>query len=138
MLTDVDPVDHSAESLREVYERTLRETIETIGVSETADTTGLKREIVERIAEGRSDAITLTEATAVLAAVEDRDAEAIAADARDRLLLSMSTAVLDVEALARHFDGGDSAKELQAKIEGRHPMTLSEYARVRVTIAGES
>jgi len=138
MLADVDPADHSAGSLRDAYERALRDAIGTTGVAVTVDATGLDRDTVEDIAAGESDTIALSEATAILATVEDRDADAIAADARDRVLLAMSSAVLDVDALARRLDGDRSAKELQAKIEGRHPMTLAEYARVQAAIAGES
>lgn len=138
MLTDVDPADHGARSLRDAYERSLRDAIETTGVPETVEATGLDRETVEAIAADGSDGITLTEAAAILATVDDRDADALAADARDRLLLSMSNAVMDVDALARRLDGDLLAKELQAKIEGRHPMTLAEYANVQAAIAGES
>ncbi|WP_135665503.1 DUF5791 family protein [Halorhabdus rudnickae] len=138
MLADVDPADHSPGSLREAYGRTLRDAIEATGVSEIAEATDLDPAIVEEVAAGENDGITLTEATAILAIVDDRTADAIAADARDRLLLGMSSAVLDVDALARRLDGDVQAKELQAKIEGRHPLTLAEYARIQAAIAGES
>ncbi|WP_136689291.1 DUF5791 family protein [Halorhabdus amylolytica] len=138
MLGDIDPADHTVESLRRAYLETLREAIETVGCADVATSSGIDRETVDAIATGGRDAITLTEATAILATVEDQDADAISADARDRLLLSMSNAVLDVDALARRLDGDYLAKELQAKIEGRHPMTVAEYARVQTAIAEES
>jgi hypothetical protein len=138
MLPDIDPAEHTAGSLRDSYVRHLQEAIETGGPAEIATTTGLDSETVEAIAGGETDDISLDEATAILATVEKRDADAIAAEARDRLLLSMSSAVLDVDALASRLAGDLSAKELQQKIEGRHPMTLREYAQMQATIAGES
>ena len=138
MFPTADPADHSPESLRETYERTLRETIETTGLDEAADASDLDHATVEALLAGDHDDLTVGDAASILAAGDDRDADAIAAEARDTLLLSMSSAVLDVDALARGLDRELTAKELQQKIEGRHPMTLAEYARLQVAIAEES
>lgn len=137
MFDDVDPADHTPGSLRDAYERVLREAIETAGIAEVAAATGIEREAVGAIAADGAADRSLSDAAAVLAVAGDRDAETLLADARDRLLLGMSTAVLDVETLAGRLDGDLPAKELQAKIEGRHPMTLGEYARVQAAIAEE-
>lgn len=117
--------------LRAEYESVLAETIERLGVETVAERSGLASGTVEAVLAGESPELTLSEAAAVLAADEGRpDAEAIAAEARDVLLLGMTAAVVDVDALASALDGALEAKELQQKVEGRHPMTLAEYATV--------
>lgn len=119
------------DELLRTYGSHLRETVEVVGEEGVLAATDLDGETVERVRDGDVGALTLTEAAAVLAADPDRpDAETVAAEARDILLLGMTTAVVDVESLASALDGALEPKELQQKIEGRHPMTLSEYATV--------
>lgn len=129
---EIDPTAATGpEELRSTYGAFLRETIERVGVDAVAEGADLERETVERVVAGDVDGLTLAEAAAILATATDRpDAETLAAEARDVLLLGMTTAVLDVDALASHLDAPLDAKELQQKIEGRHPMTLEEYAMV--------
>jgi len=50
--------------------------------------------------------------------------------------MGMSTAVLDVEALAAGIDDAMEPKEIQQKVEGRHPLTLGEYAVLHAFIEG--
>ena len=81
-------------------------------------------------------ALDLAGAATVLALGTDRlDARAIEAELRDRLLIGMTNAVLDVDTLAREIPLDRSGKELQQAIEGRAPMTLLEYAHVRHALA---
>jgi hypothetical protein len=49
----------------------------------------------------------------------------------------MSAAVLDVEAVAAGVGRELEPKEIQQKVEGRHPMTLDEYALLHSYIEGE-
>jgi len=73
--------------------------------------------------------VTLEDAAAVLSTAEDApDGGTIATIARDELLMGMTTAVLDVEAVESGIDGELEAREIQSKIEGRFPMTLREFA----------
>ncbi|WP_181685925.1 DUF5791 family protein [Halorhabdus salina] len=134
MFDTIDPGEHDGPSLRQAFERSLQTTIETAGVETVRDRTGLDRETLAAIADGESTDLTVDDAAAIIAVEDDRDADAIAADARDRLLLAMSSAVMDVDALARRIDGDVTAKELQQKIEGRHPMGLGEYADVLAAV----
>ncbi|MFB6138295.1 MAG: DUF5791 family protein [Halobacteriaceae archaeon] len=105
--------------------------------SAVAAATGLAESRLAAAADGdpSDPPLTVAEAAAVLA-TDDRypDAEAIELEVRDALLLEMSTAVLDVEAVAAAVDGLD-ATAVHQKIEGRRDMTLSEYARVKHAVA---
>lgn len=124
-----DASERTPEELREAYESVLAETIERVGVQTVVDGIDLDRETVEALVAGESPEITLEQAAAVLALDEESpSADVIAADARDILLIGMTTAVLDVETLASGVDGALEPKEIQQKIEGRYPMTLAEYA----------
>lgn len=89
---------------------------------------------LEAIEAGDADAVDLRDAAAILALRDGRDADAIVAEARDDLLLGMTSAVLDVEALTASLETDLDPKEVQAKVEGRLPLSLSEYARLRFAI----
>lgn len=121
--------EYTPGELHSQYEALLRETIETVGQSAVADESGVDEQRVEAVADGDSPELTLEEAAAILATDPARpDTESIVAEARDILLLGMSTAVLDVEAIAAGIDDEMDPKEIQQKVEGRYPMTLAEYA----------
>jgi hypothetical protein len=121
--------ERSPSSLRSAYAAVLAETVERFGVGTTAEETGLNREALASLVDGDPPELTLEEAAAILALADERPpADAVEAEARDILLMGMSTAVLDVEALAAGIDGAMDPKEIQQKIEGRHPLTLGEYA----------
>lgn len=132
------PGERDPGELRAAYERVLAETIEAQGVSHVSEETAIGEATLEALVDGESPELTLEEAAAVLATDPDRpDAEFIAADARDILLMGMSTAVLDVEAVQSGIDGEMEAKEIQQKVEGRSPVTLGEYAVLHQYIEGE-
>jgi hypothetical protein len=131
MLRDAveSPGEHSPDQLREVYNELLAETIRAVGPDAVAAASGVDDQRIEALRAGESPSLTLQEAAAILAASDDRpDADTIAAEARDILLLGMSMAVLDVEALASGIEDRMDPKEIQQKVEGRHPMPLDEYA----------
>lgn len=124
-----DAGEQSPETLLGAYEAVLTETVESVGRESVVEATGLDPQMVAAVADGSAADLSLEEAAAVLATDPDRrDAEAIQADAQDILLLGMTTAVLDVEALASGLNSQLEPKEIQQKIEGRYPMTLREYA----------
>lgn len=137
MFAEVDPDGQTADALERAYAKQLNEAVTTAGIDAVVDATDLDREAVEQIDDGGRLDLQLSTAATVLALADGRDPDAIEADARDRLLLAMSSAVLDVDALKRGLDRETSAKELQAKIEGRHPMTVAEYAEIAACVAGE-
>lgn len=131
-----DPGSVTPADLRERYAADLADAVEAVGIDEVVAGTALDREAVAAIADGEPPDLDLADAAAVLAVRPDvPDREAILLEVRDQLLMGMSVAVMDVEALAVELDDALSPKQLQQKIEGRAPMTLSEYATVRHAIA---
>lgn len=117
--------------LRAAYESRLRETVESIGVETVARRSGVDRSVLESLTAGDSPELTLEAAAAILAADPERPAgDVIEAEALDILLMGMTTAVVDVDAVAAGLDGEMDPKEIQQKVEGRYPITLAEYARV--------
>lgn len=117
--------------LRAEYEAVLADVVERLGVETVTERSGLPAASVESISTGDAPDLSLREAAAVLAADDDRpDTTAVAAEARDILLLGMTTAVVDVDTLASTMNGALEPKELQQKVEGRQPMTVSEYAQI--------
>ncbi|MFB6184100.1 MAG: DUF5791 family protein [Haloarculaceae archaeon] len=128
---EFDAADASATELRDAYASTLREVVEAVGVETVVAESDLSRETVEALAAGETPELTLSEAAAVLSLSPSRpDADTIRQDALDVLLMGMSVAVVDVDTVASRLDGGLEAKEIQAKVEGRRPVTLAEYARL--------
>ncbi len=125
-----DPGEYSADELYERYESLLIETVDRVGAAEASERSGVERETVDALLAGESPELTLEEAAALLALDAEEDAETIVALDRDALLMGMTNAVVDVESLARGVDGDLEARELQAKVEGRFPMTLREFADV--------
>ncbi|MDS0281145.1 DUF5791 family protein [Haloarcula onubensis] len=124
-----DAGEQSPEALLSAYGSVLAETVASVGADTVAESAGLDRETVDAVADGDGAALSLSDATAVLATDPDRpDADALQAEARDILLMGMTTAVMDVESLASGIDSQLEPKEIQQKIEGRYPMTLEEYA----------
>ena len=129
----------SPDDLEAAYRQLLAATVEELGVATVTDRSGLAAETVEAVAAAEDRSLTLAEAAAILAADPARpDAETVAAEARDILLLGMTTAVIDVEELASELDDAMEPKEIQQKIEGRYPMTLAEYARLHHHIAARA
>lgn len=97
---------------------------------------GLNADRARPIERGDLSDLTIEDAAAVLAGGRtDLSAEAIRHELLDRILIGMSTAVLDVDSLARAVSVDRSPKELQQRIEGRAPMTVAEYVEIRHAIA---
>jgi hypothetical protein len=130
VLHDIDGAgDLAPEQLRARYDERLRAAIEEQGIETVRNESGV--ESVAALAEGDSPELTLEEGAAVLAVSEgEPDADAIVTEMRDHLLMGMTTAVLDVEAVESGIEGAFDAREIQQKIEGRLPMTLDELAMI--------
>jgi hypothetical protein len=123
------PGARDPDELHAAYESVLVETIESVGIGTVAEESGVDTETLEALLAGDSPDVTLEDAVAILATDPDRpDADFLTADARDILLMGMSSAVLDVEALSSGIGGQIEPKEIQQKVEGRFPMTIDEYA----------
>lgn len=131
--------DHTPDELRVEYESLLTETIDHVGVDTVVDETDVERDEIEGLITGEPTDLTVADAANIIALDEHRPpAEIIEAEARDILLVGMTTAVLDVETLSSGIDDVLDPKEIQQKIEGRRPMTLSEYATLHQYIEQRS
>ncbi|MFP8953793.1 DUF5791 family protein [Natrialbaceae archaeon A-arb3/5] len=131
----------SPDELRAEYEADLAAVVDRHGVETVVTETDsdLDRETIEAVAAGESVDLTLEEAAQVQALDEDApDPETIVTMACEHLLLGMSTAVLDVDALAGELGIDLDAKEIQQKIERRAPMTFREFVHVQYTIASNT
>jgi hypothetical protein len=125
-----DPGARTPEDLYAAYERMLVEAVESVGAERAAADSGVDREAVDALLAGETPELTLEEGAALLALDADKEAEDIVLVSRDALLMGMTTAVLDVDSLSAGIDGELSSREIQAKVEGRFPIMLREFARI--------
>jgi len=126
-----DAGEGDTETLLAAYQDVLFAVIDDHGTETVVAETELDTAVVESLANGNAGEVTLEDAAAVLALSEDHpDKEAIVAEARDILLMGMTTAVMDVDSVAAELGGDLEPKEIQQKVEGRYPITLDEYARI--------
>ena len=103
-----------------------------------AGSSGIDESTLRALESGDSPELNLEEASAVMAVAEGTaDAETIATVSRDALLMGMTMAVLDVEAVESGIGGRLEAREIQSKIEGRFPLTLGEFALLQQYIESE-
>lgn len=140
MLRDVvdDPGEYSPDGLRAVYDERLAETVRRVGVDVAASESDIDENRISSLIEGGSPSLTLAEAASLLATDENLpNATAIEAEARDILLMGMSMAVLDVEAVASGIDDEMEPTEIQQKVEGRATMDLDEYALLHSYIGSQ-
>jgi hypothetical protein len=77
--------------------------------------------------------LTLSDAASILALATPFPATEVRGRLRDDLLVAMSREPVDRRTLAQRYDLGDPAA-LQRKIEGTEPLSLREYARLRVVL----
>jgi len=134
-----DPAGTTPEALLDRYESALAAVVETRGVEAVTEATGLDVDVVESMGSGEAAELDLRDAAAVLALREESpDADALLAEVRDHLLLSMSSAMLTVDHIAADVEGDLDPKEVQGMVEGRHPTTLAEYARIHHYVASAS
>jgi hypothetical protein len=137
MLYDVvdDPASRTASELRAAYERALADVVDTHGVAAVAADADVDEDRLRALAAGDDLDLTVEEAMAVLAVDADRDAETMAFELRDRLLMGMTTGVLDVDTLAAETGLDISGQEVQQSLEGRRQTTLDELAAIHRVIA---
>jgi len=126
------PGDLTPDALLAAYFEELAAVVADLGVDTVVEGTGLDRPSVVAIGDGKTPPLTLEEATKILALSDGApSAEDIAWEARDHLLMGMTTAVLDVDTIARETETDLDGKEVQQAIEGRLPTTLTEFARIQ-------
>lgn len=128
------PGDRSAADLHEAYLAALREVVDTVGIEDVAESSGVEVDRIGALVDGETVDLSLEEAAGILAAAEDAPADALAAEARDHLLMGMTSAVLDVDTVAANLEGM-SATGIQQRIEGRSGMSLEEFATLHAFIA---
>lgn len=139
----LDPIDDpdglTTGDLHREYLDALGDVVAELGVETAADRTGLSAETLSSLVDGETPSLSLADACGILGATDDwPDGETVELEVRDSIMLGMSSAVLDVDALERHLDLGLDAKTIQQKIEGRRPMTLEEYAAIALVIEREN
>jgi hypothetical protein len=130
-----DPASLTPTELRAAYERVLVEVVERYGVSTVAAESGVDADRLDALADGDDVPLTVDDAMAVLAVDADIDAETMALELQDRLLMGMTTGVLDVDTLAAATDLDLSGQEVQQSLEGRRSTTLDELAAIHRVIA---
>jgi len=129
-------VPDSPAALRAEYEDTLATIIDERGPAAVAADADLDEATLEALAAGDAPELTLEEAAAIQSLAEgEPEPETMVTMALEHLLLGMSTAVLDVEALESRVEIDLEAKEIQQKIEGRAPMSFDEFVHVQYVIA---
>lgn len=131
-----DAGDRTPAELRRAYAEELATVVADAGVERVVEATSLDRRTVESIAAGDQPVLTLTEAAEILAVPEEApSADDVAWEARDHLLMGMTTGVLDVDTVAAEIGADLDGKEVQQALEGRMPMTLDQYAELHAFIA---
>jgi hypothetical protein len=133
-----DRSDTTSADLGAEYETDLRTAIEDVGIDRAIAETDVDRGTLVALLEGSLPALTLSEAAAIQSlATETPDADEIADLACDHLLLGMSNAIMDVDALDRRLELDLGPKAIQRKLERRDPMTFEEFVRFQAAIAAE-
>jgi len=134
-----DAGERTPEELETAYYGLLTDALEEVGIEHAASETGIDEESLSAIAADERPELTLTEATTVLTLADEYPhPDTIESEARDILLMGMTTAVMDVDALASRLGGDLEPKLIQQKVEGRQPMTLAEYAKLHHAIERNS
>lgn len=123
-------------ALQTEYAEELAAILEGIDLETAAAETGIDRDRLEALLEDESPDLELEEVAEIQALADgEPDAETIVEMACDNLLLGMTTAVLDVEAVAADLDLDLDPKEVQQKIERRAPMSFEEFVHIQHVIA---
>ncbi|WP_049922820.1 DUF5791 family protein [Halopiger djelfimassiliensis] len=128
-------VPESPDELLAEYESDLAALVERHGLEHVVDATDVDRDALEALLEGDAADLDLEEA-ARIQALEDgvREPETVVTMACEHLLMGMSSAVLDVDAVQSELEIELDAKEIQQKIERRAPMSFAEYAHIQHVI----
>lgn len=133
-----DAGNRSPSAIHGAYVEELAGVVEDLGVDAVEGGTGLDRGTVERLAGGDAVDLTLGEAAEVLALADGApDADDIAWEVRDHLLMGMTTGILDVDTVASELETDLDGTEVQQMLEGRRPMTLSQLAALHGFIASK-
>ncbi|KAB1197023.1 MULTISPECIES: DUF5791 family protein [Haloferax] len=120
------------DELRAAYEEEVRAAVDAAGVDAAATAADVSE---DALSDGVLE-LTLEQAASILALTDGYpDADAIAWEFRDHLLMGMTTGILDVDTLASEIELDLSGQEIQQAIEGRTATTLDELAAIHHVIA---
>lgn len=137
-----DPGELTAEALLAAHVDQLGDVIEAVGVETVAETTGVGRDVVAALVGGDLDVagdLDLDDSAAILALDDDAPpADEIVSEGLQELLFGMTTGVLDVDVVAGELALDLEPREVQGMLEGRHPVTLGEYAALQHAITSRS
>ncbi|MEZ3115250.1 DUF5791 family protein [Halobaculum sp. MBLA0147] len=122
---------------RAAYAAELAAVVDEHGVETVAEAADLEVSVVAGFADGDLGETTLAEAAAVLS-LSGPDAETVAAEVRDHLLMGMSTAILDVDTVAAEIDADLGGKAVRQALEGQIRLTLAELAEIQSLIRTRS
>lgn len=135
-----DPAGLTAEEVLAAHVVQLGDVIEAVGVEATAETAGIGRDAVGAVADGDVDVagdLDLDDAAAILALADDAPpGDEIVSEALEELLFGMTAGVLDVDVVAGELALDLEPREVQGMLEGRHPLTLREFAALQHVITG--
>lgn len=134
-----NPEELSPAELRSAYDAELVDAIESAGRERAAVADAIDDETIDALLAGESPPLTLSQAAAVLAAADEHlAAEAVVGEVRDHLLMGMTTAVLDVDAVAAGAEVAMTGQEIQQSIEGRRPFDLDDLAAIHAYLARQN
>lgn len=113
------------------YLDALADVIDTVGPAVVAERTSVSEATLRAVQHGEPPELDLDDTASILSLSPDApDPETIASEARSHLLLQMTNAVVNIDVLAADLGLDLDPKELQAKLEGRLPLSLREYAEI--------
>lgn len=85
--------------------------------------------LIRDLKRGNDVSLTVSEAVEIWALQSDTiDPDQLLSETRHDLMLSMSQAITNIDVVAGELDADLSPNEIQAKLEGRLPLTLYEFA----------
>lgn len=132
-------VPASPAELRAEYDEEFAQILETAGLEHVSMLTGIDEERLEAIGTDEPPSLSLEEAAQIQSqGTDEPDPETIETMACEHLLLGMSTAVLDVDAVESDLEIDLDPKEIQQKVERRAPMSFAEYVHLQHVIVSNT
>lgn len=123
---------YSVDELYTAYLEELRSIIRSVGRDEVVTESGIDESVVDAVLEGDEVSLTLDDVVSIWAfRTGELEADQVLTETRHDLMLAMSNAITNVDALSGDLERDLSPNEIQAKLEGRLSMTLHEYAVFR-------
>lgn len=136
------PGELTADELLGAHADQLAAVIAAVGIEASAAAADLDQATIEGLADrdlATASALDLDDAAAVLALADGAPpADDLVGEALDELLLGMTAGVLNVDVVAAEHPDDLEAREVQGMLEGRHPVTLGEYAALQQVIASRA